>query len=183
MDYNKLETLVNLKNSGEISAEEFLYEKERLRRDPGSAFGRGNNLNLEEYYFLMIMHLTQLGGLLIPFIGKLVPIVLWLRNKDHNPRVDLHGRIIFNWIFTVVVYVLIGFALSGIIVGLIMIGVIILLDIIFPLVATFKARKGIAWSYPMSIEFFHVRDKIAAMNMPPQPDMSFPPQTVYPPQE
>lgn len=44
--------------------------------------------------------------------------------------------------------------------------VLILLGIIFPLLGTFKAKKGIFWKYPLSIAFFDVDIKIKAANNP-----------------
>lgn len=167
MDYKKLETLSNLKRAGEISEEEFNWERERMRYDKGSPFSRGNNLNLEENNFLMLLHLTQFCGMMFPFVGSAVPLALWLQNKDHNPKVDVHGRLVFNWMFSFLFYVLCSILLSGIAIGIITLGLMIILNIIFVMVGTFRAREGRIYEYPLSIHFFQVRDRIAAMNQVP----------------
>lgn len=164
MNYSKLETLLNLKRAGELTDEEFEIAKGNLKKEKESPFKRGHKLNMEVDEFNMLLHLTQYCGILIPFIGSFIPIVLWLQNKDVNPKIDLHGRIVFNWTFSVIVYFVCSLVLSSVVIGLFALGILILLDIIFPLVGTFKAKKGIAWRYPFSINFFNVKDAIVTMN-------------------
>lgn len=164
MDYKKLETLSNLKRLGELSEEEFLIEKEKLLKEKESPFKRGNNLNIEERYFLMILHLTQFSGILLPILGHMIPLVLWLQNKDNNEKVDLHGRIIFNWIFSVIIYFVSSLILSSVIIGVFTLGILIIVSIIFPIIGALKAKGEKAWTYPLSINFFSVKDKINATN-------------------
>lgn len=168
MNYSKLETLINLKNAGELTDEEFEMAKDELKKEKESPFKRGNHLNMEVDEFNMLLHLTQYCGILIPIVGSCVPIILWLQNKDVNPKIDLHGRIVFNWVFSVIIYFVCSVVLGSVIIGLFALGILILLDIIFPLVGTFKAKKGIAWRYPFSINFFNVKDAIEAMNKVPE---------------
>lgn len=162
MDYQKLETLVNLKNANEISNDEFEAEKEKLRTEICSPLKRGNKLGLEDHSFYMLIHLSQFCGLLIPIFGSVVPIILWVQNKGNDKQVDLHGRIVFNWIFSVIIYTICSIILASVIVGLFTLGILILLSIIFPLVGTFKAKNGKFWSYPLSIQFFNVKKQIKA---------------------
>ena len=164
MDYDKLETLSNLRRSGEISEEEFNWEKERLRADKGSPFARGHQLNLEENNFLMLLHLTQFCGMLIPLIGSVIPVFLWLNNKDRSPKADLHGRIVFNWMFSFTFYLICSLLLSGAVIGLVTLGVLLILNVIFVMVGTFRARNGKIFEYPFSIQFFKVKEQIAQYN-------------------
>jgi hypothetical protein len=46
MDFKNLESLLNLKNSGVISQEEFDFHKNRMLNEKESSFKRGNLLNL-----------------------------------------------------------------------------------------------------------------------------------------
>ncbi len=163
MDYEKLEVLVNLKNANEISEEEFNAEKEKLRTEVISPLKQGNKLGLEDHSFHMLMHLSQFCGLLIPIFGSIVPILLWIQNKGNDKQVDLHGRIVFNWIFSVVVYTVCSVILAPVLVGLFTLGALIILNIIFILIGTFKAKKGKLWRYPLSIQFFTVKDDIKVL--------------------
>lgn len=159
MDFKNLESLLNLKNAGVISQEEFDLHKSRILNEKVSSFQRGMLLNLEENYFLMIMHLSLFCGLIIPIFGQIIPILLWLHNKDKNKNVDINGRILLNWIFSVVIYTVSGIVLCSIIVGLFILGFLILINIIFPIIGALKAKKGIVWSYPLSIRFFDINER------------------------
>jgi uncharacterized Tic20 family protein len=164
MNYKKLETLSNLKKLGELSQEEFSKEKAKLETEKESPFKRGNILNIEENYFIMLLHLTQFCGLLIPIFGQIIPLLLWLQNKDYNEKVDIHGRIIFNWIFSFIIYFISSLILSSIVIGLFTLGILIILSVIFPIIGSLKAKKGKAWNYPLSIPFFNTKDKVTKTN-------------------
>ena len=150
MDYSKLKILADLKNAGEISPEEFEREKEKLRNEKPSPFARGSKLGIEDNSYYMLMHFS-LYFTFIPVIGLLLPVLLWLQNKDADPNVDAHGRHIMNWILTTVFIGLCAVIVFPI--GVFVLGILILLSLIFPMIAAFKAKKGITWKYPLSIRF------------------------------
>lgn len=164
MDYEKLETLSNLRRSGEIPEEEYQWERRRLQSDKGSAFARGQNLNLEENNFLMLLHLSQFCGALMPVVGSAIPVLLWLNNKDNNAKVDLHGRLVCNWMFSLLFYVMCSILLSAIGIGIITLTVFIILNIIFVMVGTFRAKNNRVFEYPFSIQFFDVKERLAHFN-------------------
>jgi uncharacterized protein len=157
MDYRKLETLVNLKNAGEISMEEFQVEKEKLRTDIQSPLKSGSGLGVEDNSYYILMHLSQFCGLLMPLLGSIIPLILWIQNKENDEKIDLHGRIVFNWVFSVFIYT-IGSIILIPMLGRITFVILLLLNIIFPLIGTFKAKKGKFWRYPLSINFFDVTE-------------------------
>jgi len=76
-------------------------------------------------------------------------------NKE-DKKIDQHGKVVINWVFSSVIYTLISIVLSSIIVGLVTLAILIILDIVFPMIGTFKAKKGITWKYPLSIKFFSI---------------------------
>lgn len=153
MDYEKLKLLADLKNAGEISAEEFEREKEKLRNEKPSPFARGAKLGIEDNSYYMLMHFS-LYFTFIPVLGLFLPVTLWLLNKDADKNVDMHGRNIMNWMLTTVFICLCAVFLFP--VGIFILGVMLLLNLIFPMVAAFKAKKGQIWRYPMSIRFLPV---------------------------
>ncbi len=61
--------------------------------------------------FNMLMHLSQLLNF-IPSAGIIVPIVMWALNKDKSPAVDAHGKVIINWILSLLVYGVVCFILT-----------------------------------------------------------------------
>jgi uncharacterized Tic20 family protein len=101
----------------------------------------------------MFLHLSVLGGFLIPLAGLVAPIVIWQMKKDELPLLDAHGRNAMNWIISEVIYWTISFVLAFVLIGMPMLGILGLLSIIFPVVAAVKANNGVVWKYPMAIPF------------------------------
>lgn len=58
----------------------------------------------EDRTYAMLLHLSQFTGYLIPFAGLLVPLVMWLMKKDTNPYIDAHGKVVFNWILSALIW-------------------------------------------------------------------------------
>jgi uncharacterized Tic20 family protein len=97
--------------------------------------------------YFMLMHIA--GFLFFP-----VAIILWAIAKDEDDQVDIHGKIIFNWLISLFIYTIIGLITSLIIIGLFVIIVVGICALIFPILAAVKASKGEIWKYPYSITFF-----------------------------
>ncbi len=107
-------------------------------------------LGLSENSYMMLMHLSQFAGLLLPLAGFVVPIIMWIINKDNNLNVDLHGKNIVNCMIS---YTLYAIVLSVTVVGIpiaILLGV---LYVIFVIMASVRANNGVFWKYPLIIQF------------------------------
>ncbi len=102
--------------------------------------------------FNLLMHLSQLLNF-IPSAGIIVPIVMWALNKDNSPAVDAHGKVIINWILSLLVYGVICFILTFVLIGALGFMVLAALGIIFPIIGAVKANNGELWPYPLSINF------------------------------
>jgi uncharacterized Tic20 family protein len=96
------------------------------------------------------MHLSQFAGVIVPCAGFIVPIIMWIANKDINVNVDLHGKNILNFMISYVIYA----AVAAITIIGIPIAIIIgLLYVILVIIATVKAYNGEYWKYPLTIQF------------------------------
>lgn len=108
----------------------------------------------EDQRLLVITHLTQLLDLITGFAGLVVPLVIWLTQKDKVWKMDEHGKAIVNFQISLILYALICvplILLLGLgILGLIVVGII---GIIFPVLNAIKASNGEAPNYPLSITF------------------------------
>ena len=127
--------------------------------------------------YCMLLHLSQLLNCLsanVPFLGVVVPIVLWMIGKDKSPQVDQHGKIVLNWLISLFIYAAIGMAIAVVLaifaiaiafstglplpIGLMLFApiclVVWILMIVFPIIGAVKANEGTAWKYPLSIPFF-----------------------------
>ncbi len=113
----------------------------------------------------MLLHLSLLGGFIIPFAGLLAPVVIWRTKRDELPKIDSHGRAAANWLlssalygalFFVLFYVSLLFSVGGLL-WLPILSVAWLLCavwIILPVIAGIRAHQGHEWRYPLAIPFF-----------------------------
>lgn len=103
---------------------------------------------------LVITHLSQMLTYVTGFGGLLVPLIIWLTQKDKVEQMDEHGKAIVNFQLSMIIYVIICIPLILLlglgILGFIVIGVI---SFVFPIINAIKANKGEMPSYPLSIKF------------------------------
>lgn len=152
MKYEDLKILDELIEKGSITEEEYQREKEKILNSERRAYNSGRKplLGLSENSYMMLMHLSQFAGLLLPLAGFVVPIIMWIINKDNNLNVDLHGKNIVNCMIS---YTLYAIVLSVTVVGIpiaILLGV---LYVIFVIMASVRANNGVFWKYPLIIQF------------------------------
>lgn len=103
----------------------------------------------------MFLHLSALLGFTaIPILGFVVPIVIWQVKKEEFPELDVHGRVVTNWMISSLIYGAIGFLLFFVLIGIPFLLVLGALGIIFPLVGSLKAHNGEVWKYPLSFPIF-----------------------------
>lgn len=165
MDYQKLETLVNLRNAGEISEAEFEAEKKKLQNAQKPIWESGQMLGMEKNTYYLVMHIT----LFFSALGIPIPLILWFLNKDNDEGVDIHGKVLINWMISSIIYSVIGVILAFFIIGFVLLGVLVILSIVFCIKGALKAQKGIFWNYPLSIDFFGIKGKIKQMNQAKPP--------------
>lgn len=149
INYDEIEKLNDLRQRGIISEEEFQREKEKIfNRTEKSTM---SVIDINQY--CMFIHLSQL---LVFFmgIGLIVPIILWLIKRDESPIIDQHGKIVANWILSLLVYCAVGGILCCIFIGVPILVAVGICNIIFIILGSTKAYSGELWKYPLSIEFF-----------------------------
>jgi uncharacterized Tic20 family protein len=108
----------------------------------------------EDNQLIVITHLSQLVTLVTGFGSLLIPLILWLTQKDKVYQMDEHGKNIVNFQLSLIVYFIICIPLI-LLLGLGIIGFIILgiISIIFPIVNAIKASNGEIPKYPISFNF------------------------------
>ena len=151
MKYEDLKILDQLREKGSITEEEYQREKAKILNETiSSSTSSGSKplFGLEENTYLMLMHVSQLLGLLIPLAGFVAPVLMWVINKDINANVDLHGKNILNFTISYLIYsevlAIIGIPL------LVVLGIVYL---VFVILAAVKANNGEYWRYPFIIQF------------------------------
>ena len=108
----------------------------------------------QDNQLLVITHLSQLITLFTGFGSLLLPLVLWLTQKEKVYQMDAHGKNIINFQLSLIVYCLICIPLI-LLFGLGLLGFLILgiISIVFPIVNAIKASRGEIPTYPLSFNF------------------------------
>ncbi len=103
---------------------------------------------------IVFTHLSQLLTYITGFGGLVVPLVIWLTQKDKIQDMDEHGKAIVNFQLSVLLFSLLcisAILLLGLgILTLIFIGIVAL---IMPIVNAVRANNGEVPSYFMTIQF------------------------------
>lgn len=108
----------------------------------------------EDRQLLVITHLTQYLDYVTGFGGLIVPLILWLTNRDAVLGMNEHGKSVINLQLSLILYLVIGIP-SILLLGL---GILLLvfagmLSLIMPIVNAVRASNGESPSYFGTIRF------------------------------
>ncbi len=115
---------------------------------PAAPAGGGSNA---ENQWAMFIHFSLLAGFVIPYVGWVVPIVLWQMKKNEMPSIDAHGKVVANWIISSLIYSVVCFILTFVLIGILGFMALGLMTMIFAIVGGIKANDGQLWPYPCSL--------------------------------
>lgn len=156
MKYEDLKTLDELRAKGSITEEEYQREKAKILNEPENQFSATAKkplFGMEENVYLLLMHLSQFAGFLLPGLGFIAPIVLWITNKDVNANVDLHGKNIMNFMISYLIYGTVSAILIILLIGIPLLVILGIMVFVFPIIAAIKANNLEYWKYPLTIQF------------------------------
>jgi uncharacterized protein len=154
---DEVQKLQQLRQSGAISEEEFVTAKARLLGAPmGNQRAPVTPVDVEQQtrQWAMFLHLSQFAGYAVPLGGLIVPILIWQIKKAELPGIDIHGKIVVNWMISFVIYFIISLLLAFVLIGIPLLLALGVVGIVFPIIGGIKASNGEAWKYPLSIGFF-----------------------------
>ena len=103
--------------------------------------------------FTILMHLSVFAGMIIPMGGIVLPLVMWLTNKEKSDLIDAHGKNIMNWMISSFIYAIASVILMIVGIGFLMIIALVILSLIFTIMGAVKASNGEVFKYPLAIEF------------------------------
>jgi len=111
-------------------------------------------MKAENRQLLVVTHLSQLLDIVTGFGGFLVPLILWLTQRDSIMDMDENGRSIVNFRLSMFLYILICIPLI-LLLGLGIMGIIAIavLSLVFPIINAVKVSNGEKPYYPLSIKF------------------------------
>ncbi|EZH71545.1 tRNA modification GTPase [Aquimarina atlantica] len=102
---------------------------------------------------LVITHLSQLLDLITGFGGFIVPLILWLTQRERVLAMDEHGKSIMNFQISMFIYAIVCVPLILLFgLGLLGLALIALLCFVFPIINAVKANNGEEPSYPLSMQ-------------------------------
>ena len=106
----------------------------------------------QDNQLIVITHLSQLVTLVIGFGSLIIPLIIWMSNKEKVFEMDAHGKNILNFQISLLIYSIICIPLIFLL-GLGFLGLIILgiISIIFPIINAIKASNGETPKYPLSL--------------------------------
>ena len=106
----------------------------------------------QDNQLIVITHLSQLVTLAIGFGSLIIPLIIWMSNKEKVSQMDAHGKNILNFQISLLIYSLICIPLI-LLLGLGLLGLIVLgiISIIFPIINAIKASNGENPKYPLSL--------------------------------
>ncbi len=81
---------------------------------------------------------------------------MWATEKDNSPKIDAHGKIVLNWVISVVIYGICSIILAFLGIGFLMLIALGVVNLVFVILAAIKANEGQIWKYPLAIPFFPV---------------------------
>jgi len=108
---------------------------------------------MDERTFCMLLHISQFASVIVPLAGFVLPIVMWATEKDKSRSIDLHGKIVINWIISCTIYAIVAAILIIVVIGIPILIALVVVGIVFPIMGGIKANKGEFWKYPLSITF------------------------------
>ncbi|SFN81254.1 hypothetical protein SAMN04487989_104163 [Bizionia echini] len=108
----------------------------------------------QDNQLLVLTHLSQLLTYLTGFGGLIVPLVIWVTQKDKVFKLDEQGKQIINFQISIFIYAILSIpAIILLGLGFIMLIVIGIIAFVFPIINAVKASNGEPISYPLSITF------------------------------
>jgi uncharacterized Tic20 family protein len=102
----------------------------------------------------MFTHLSQLLTCFTGVGGLIVPLIIWLTQKDKIANMDLHGKSIINFQLSLLVWAVLSIPLIILLgLGIAMLVLIGIVSVIFPVLNAIKASNGEDPFYRWSFTF------------------------------
>lgn len=115
-----------------------------------------------------LMYLSALCGFLFPFANIIIPLIIWVINKDKHPLIKINGIEILNFQISFMIYMLLlailmivnivyltqtPYAAITIVLTWVLIAIVGLTNLITMIVGAVKAYDGKYLDFPLKINF------------------------------
>lgn len=109
------------------------------------------NPSQDEKTLGLLSHIGTLAGSIIPFGNVILPLVLWLTQKDKSDFVAYHSKESLNFQITMSIGYIIGIILVFALVGIFVLIALGIFALVVTIIATIKASNGEAYEYPINL--------------------------------
>lgn len=102
----------------------------------------------EERNWAVVMHLSILTGVMIPWAGFVVPFALWLIKKNDSDYLDRQGKEVINFLITILILSAVGAVLTVVLIGIAILGAVFVISLVLSIWAAIKVSDGEDFRYP-----------------------------------
>jgi uncharacterized Tic20 family protein len=107
-----------------------------------------NNIKIDDQNLGVIIHLSLLLGILIPFGGYAATLLLWLFKKDSSEYINAQGKEAVNFMLNIIVVGTAAMLLCVMLIGFLIMIPLVLVAFLLPVIAALKTSKGQIYRYP-----------------------------------
>ncbi|WP_076541381.1 DUF4870 domain-containing protein [Shewanella sp. UCD-KL21] len=101
----------------------------------------------------LLVHAASFVGYIIPLGSIIGPLIVWLMKRDEFEFANQCGKNCLNFKLSLFIYVVISMILAFVGIGFILLIALGVMDIICTIIAIIRAGEGIAYRYPLTINF------------------------------
>jgi uncharacterized Tic20 family protein len=105
----------------------------------------------EDKTLLLLLHLSQLLCFVTGFIGIILPLVLWLMQRDKVIDMDAHGKAVMNFQMSLLIYTIVSGILTVVLIGFVGLAIVFFLGLIYPLINVVRVRNDQPPAYVLSL--------------------------------
>ena len=106
----------------------------------------------QDNQLLVLTHLSQLLNFITGCGGLIVPLILWVTQKDKVYQMDAQGKSIVNFQLSILIYSLVCIPLIFLLgLGFILLILIGIISLVVPIINAIKASNGETPTYPLSL--------------------------------
>lgn len=106
------------------------------------------NKKTEDQNLAVIIHLSLLMGIIVPFGGYAATLILWLIKKDSSPYIDQQGKEAVNFMLNVLIIGTAATILCIMLIGFLLMIPLVIAAFTLPVIAAVKTSKGQNYKYP-----------------------------------
>lgn len=125
--------------------------EEPLDRNTDELIEEDHLPSTDERTLATFAHLGPVAGLIVPFGSILLPLIIWMTQREKSAFIDDQGKEALNFQITMLFGFLICIVLIFVIIGIPLLIILYILDLVFSIIAAIKANKGEYYRYPFNL--------------------------------